>query len=400
MAGQYLRTPDQVCFGSMSNTRKSKFVRRPRSGADISALREMADAINSLLNGSMTEGGEIHFADGNVVWDLPPQVTQNLFYPFKIFQPTNISAFIGQTVPLVVASNGTNCPLQTCTITDAQTPTNLEAVPPAISVADAWRFWAIRAGYVEVRRNYIPGAPFAVPPFADNFAMLLVPQQCDYTGMAQVDGQSDLFYPPDETYTTAENIIVLGGTPNDGVLTALLWMEVLPDISSAAAPTVVIRGYINADLEINTTEFSSYNNGVIPIGKILAGQPDDVLQSQLYSKNYIFDHARNRYPCGNGNFGGNGAGTVLNVRGSAKIDTDTDTGTTVPVDLISQIFYPGDAIWFYDYDSEEVNYFNIYIFTGAIPALLTPFSGATNIPNLPDDGNWTAWSPISLSPNP
>jgi hypothetical protein len=57
---------------------KSKFIHRPRSMADLSALRDMADAINALRNGSIP-GGRVFYGDGNTIWTFPSSSGASLF---------------------------------------------------------------------------------------------------------------------------------------------------------------------------------------------------------------------------------------------------------------------------------------------------------------------------------
>jgi hypothetical protein len=48
--------------------RKTKFVREPRSALDFPFLKDIRQAVNALLNGTMTRG-DVLYGDGNTVWD-------------------------------------------------------------------------------------------------------------------------------------------------------------------------------------------------------------------------------------------------------------------------------------------------------------------------------------------
>lgn len=61
----------------MNNYRQKKFVPIPKHAFDLRAHREMAQAVNALLNNRMVIGsgdvGKIHNADGNTIFELPAQ---------------------------------------------------------------------------------------------------------------------------------------------------------------------------------------------------------------------------------------------------------------------------------------------------------------------------------------
>ena len=325
----------------------------------------------------------------------PPQITQPSsasFYPFKIYQPTNVSQFIGQTVPLVVAYV-TGGAFQTCKIVNAQTPTNLALNPPQISVADTWRFWAVRSGIVEVRMNYGVSIPDGGPQNGtfENFAFPVVPPQCDNV-LELITGQWSFWYTPfasDSTSTTAENIIVLGGNLSaEGFLTAPLWIETTQDSASTVFPTANIRGFVNANSADNTEQiFTEYTREQFSLGAI-AIQPSGA--GGNVAVNFIFDNVRARYPVGNGNWpSGGGNGTVTNIRGNSSYDTQSGDGETGPADLATQLFYPGDLVADYNVTGDAVNWNTIWVFTGPLPAFVTAHADTTAI-NFADS-NWTPW---------
>ena len=74
----------------MPNLRKSKFVRRPKSIADLSAMQELADAVNALLN-CTTSGCIEQITDSNRTLVVPKPKTDDFFFPFKIYQIDNVT---------------------------------------------------------------------------------------------------------------------------------------------------------------------------------------------------------------------------------------------------------------------------------------------------------------------
>ena len=60
-------TSDKIRAGDMNN-RKSKFLEPLKSVMDFQGQQQMLAAVNSLLNGRMTNG-QVIYSDSNVVWD-------------------------------------------------------------------------------------------------------------------------------------------------------------------------------------------------------------------------------------------------------------------------------------------------------------------------------------------
>jgi hypothetical protein len=322
-----------------------------------------------------------------VLFPPPPNIpSQEFFYPFKIYTPTNIGDFVGETVPFVTSNSDV---LSTCVIVNAQTATNLAAGPPQVSISDAWRFIAVRWGYVDARPIY-SACNSGFPPEINttlwgNYALGLVPQFVD---------NPDLQITPDGDTTDAEAIIVLGASVENGAFVgAALWVEVIPDTSDAASPTAIIRGSCSSFLEPNG--FNPANNAQIPIGYI-----QGYAGSTLTFFNLVFDHMRNRFPPGHGNWPASaGNGTVMVPRGTAKYDQTTGAGVTVPTDLSTQVFYPGDIIPFWEYTDSGTEVLNIYVCTAAAPVFVTTYADTT-IPDFSADSNWTTLFPTSLEPLP
>jgi hypothetical protein len=325
-----------------------------------------------------------------------------VFYPFKLYQPSNIA--VGQMVQMAPeATDGVTGTLVQAIVVaanpDGTSSTNLAANPPQLCITDTWRFWAVRWGYVEIRPNYpLPGG--FITTLAGNFAAQIIPQYCDQ--IWEPDFPSDL-----DNSGKAASIIAIGSNPDqNGFISASFWIEVQQDTSSnedAGNPTAIIRGWAFApNISIDTPlfmQFGTYGNGDIPVGCI-NGFPDN---GGVTAYNFIFDHARNRYPCGNGNWpASKGNGTVLNIRGNAKWDSGAGAGTCTPADLASQIFYPGDVINFYQNNStaHTIAYFNQFVFTASSPALIAATFTDGKTPNLGTDANWTASFPVNLQSSP
>jgi hypothetical protein len=78
-----------------------------------------------------------------------PQEPINAFYPFKIYQPSNVSSFLTGITFLDPSSGvGTVCNI------DSTVPTNFASTPPTVNPSETWRFWSVRSGQVEIRPIY------------------------------------------------------------------------------------------------------------------------------------------------------------------------------------------------------------------------------------------------------
>lgn len=98
------------------NYRTKKFVPIPRSFADIESFRQMAQGINSLLNGQIRTGSNLdyHVSDGNVMWVIPSTSQFQTFvvvsdggdyYNCNTFDGTNI----GSTIIKVAKNQDLRC---------------------------------------------------------------------------------------------------------------------------------------------------------------------------------------------------------------------------------------------------------------------------------------------------
>jgi len=326
------------------------------------------------------------------------------YFPFKIYQPSNIANFIGQTAPMFT-NNLAGSPTP-CTITASNIPTNLAAMPPTVSVADTWRFFAVRSGLVEFRPIYNflgfvadsgPGTSYGLAPFdPNNWGTKFGSGQTSQYSIANLDGvgfwESKTGF--DDQTAISQNVpCVIGITPTgSNFVSVALWIQIDPDSVSSIYPTIALFG--NAQTNNSSLPESSFYPGplAIPIGEVWISS--DLSQFVPYQE--VFDHITNRYPPGNGNFIGNGnqlnspVGTVANIRGTWAVaydGVDLPTPTILPSDLSSQLFYPGDEIIFFDelgaLPPFHVPWQGRYIFIGSSPAFISdPNFGPHN------DSNW------------
>jgi hypothetical protein len=326
-----------------------------------------------------------------------PQASSKTFYPFKIY-PWGKAPTVGQTYPLVPIGGGSNV-LGTCIIVAGAT--NLSANPSQISVSETWRFWGIRSGYVEMRSIYgyeIAARGVALPNFIlANWAIPVVPKYTDFAGTENGYQWTDGNY-PDEDTTTVGTPIVLGGSLNGGVVTAYLWIQLFPDTSAAALPTAAIYGYVTGLTLANAVIGNGFGTGnTIAVGLIAIGQqPVAGAPAANFAQNYIFDHAKDRFPIGASNWPGAPGNIPFTIRGWSKLDLTIGAGAASPADLGRQVFYPGDAIWYWKATSEATVLFNIYVFTGAAPA--QPQTDGNGNPEPSADPNFTAWAPMNFTP--
>jgi hypothetical protein len=398
-----LRVNTRPRFGESSFLRspldRDALTRQWRKNKNLSA------ALFSLQMHSLQNASALKKARRRILGMPPNSQTFDFFYPFKIYQPTNLSSFVGQTVPMIqtlAVSGGGN--FGTCLITapnaDGSSNTNLNATPPQICIADTWRFWAVRDGIVEARFTYASNAGGGT---LNNFAVPLYPQYTD--GLGNQANDSAGFSNPS---TAAFNILVIGVNPSNGNLPGAptsvaiwIWAEVHPDTSGGSpnSPTASLKGYALTGSDGGLDYFGQFNNGDLAIGTLSynipiypSGQPAPGQITGPFQT--TFNHFINRFPSGNGNFGGNGNGTAMNFRGIYTYII-ANQSTAVPADLGVQYFYPGDFILVVSPEG-SFDYANPwsggYLFTGATPA---GFRNAQVGP--PGDVNWTQlWaSPIA-----
>ena len=269
------------------------------------------------------------------------QKTSVPFFPFKIYQPTNISDFkTGITFLDPVSGVGTVCNI------DTTQPTNFASNPPTVNpVTDGWRFWAVRAGYIEVRPIY---NLFNVRPGGNNLSV-----SNNFGWKALVAANSDGVYPSPETpnnmfdlqtFKTVNPPLIMAGNPSaNNFISFVIWIQITPDVAGGPPPTAAIAACTSyAEF---TGQFPVQGPNFVPVGRIAPANQDIInlpYTSTFYVDQEIFDHVSNRFPPGNGNL--SPGSCVMNMRGQCKAD-----GTTpFPVDLAQQIFYPGDCLWITD----------------------------------------------------
>ena len=270
-----------------------------------------------------------------------PQKTSIPFFPFKIYRPTNISAFKTGITFLDPASGiGT-----VCNIDDTQ-PTNFAANPPTVNpVTDNWRFWAVRTGYVEMRPIYnLLAGPSGGNTNADSnnygFKSLVVENS---DGIYPTPGSPNNLFDL-QTFKTVNPPLIMAGNPgSDNFIAFVIWIQLFIDdpVNGIKAPIISAA----TSLSEFAGQFPTQGPLVVPVGKIAPSNLDtinDPYTSTFYVIQELFDHVSNRFPPGNGNL--SPGSCLMNMRGQCKGD-----GTTpFPADIAQQIFYPGDCIWITD----------------------------------------------------
>lgn len=321
---------------------------------------------------------------------LQPGQPTNVFYPFKIYQPSNLSDFVGKTAPMIAAF-ATGAPLQTCTIVASGIPTNLGA-NPQISIDDAWRFWSVRSGYIEYRPSYA-----AFYALLDNFATAMPVAYTDTPlGAYPADEYSFYFEAVGFDFTSTQTVnppLVIGvDKNNEGEVSFGLWVSITEDTATTQA-SAQLCGYALSNELINGFQFDTLNRNMVPVGAVQVGG----LSTGQVVIQFAYDHLRNRYPGGNGSWPSDvGNGTILNIRGSTQSNTTAGTSSALPADLGKQLFYPGDAMWYYQFTSGATTYNGIYIFTGQTPAFIQ--KDANGNPEPVSDSNWTLWGYEPIQP--
>lgn len=260
--------------------------------------------------------------------------SQTPFHPFKIYQPTDFAAFT-QGITFL----GNDGMPTVCTI-DATKPTDFTAMPPTVNpTTDAWRFWAIRTGYIEYRPQYFFSMRSASS--GDNNAAGYAPENWVFKYMVETgtDGiwpiYGKAFDDPITVPFFNSFLIMAGDVPDGGFYTKFaLWIDITPD-TNASFPIIQIKArrvtsHSNAE---NGFPYSTPN--IIPIGIAQYNlSKTDTLVWQ-----YVFDHVRGRYPVPNSAFVvGFGktfcSGSVMNFRGYYDD----------PSEFADQAFYAGDIL--------------------------------------------------------
>jgi hypothetical protein len=348
-------------------------------------LRALASAVANIINQDNKVRRRI----------LPAIESVEYFHPFKIYQPSNVASFIGQMTTMFTTTAG---PGIQCMIVGPTTPTNLAASPPVVSTADSWRFFAVRSGTVEYRYIYsfVLGATGfnSVPLDPNNWGVKYAGSDLGY-GITNTDGNGTFEYGNSfdtDTDATINPPLVIGIMP-DGTdpISCSLWIQITADTASDDV-SMAVNGMANN----LTGETVTYPNGgplLIPVGELQI--PLNLTQVPYQ---FLFDNVNNRFPGGNGNFGGNSQGTILNIRGtfSGYAQPDGPPNIFSPADLNTQLFFPGDIIIVNDVgatDSAQTIGTLTYLFIGPQPAFSV---------NAADWVGWSVWqgpTPFDSDPN-
>ena len=338
-------------------------------------------------------------------------------HPFKIYQPTNYASFAAG-IAFLDPSSGVG---SVCNI-DATKPTDFTAIPPTVNpTTDAWRFWAVRTGDVEVRPLYSSQDYYGVD--GTNWGVkLTVENNADGVFIDYAEG-----YDAPTTDTNNPPLIIPDAPGGNFLIGMALWIQITPDASGADYPSAAIAGC--ACFEGFSPQWSLYpgfGNGMqgpnmVPIGIVYANGLSDTNPPWYLGvpvvKQELFDHAINRYSPGTGNFmvGINYtttprtnymAGGAMNFRGVATWDKVSAYDCS-PTDLEDQVFYPGDVINVYGPSGDVYAEISagvvlhltsvpcvLWMFTGCYPAGINFRAGG-----LAPEGNWTPISEAETQSN-
>ena len=307
----------------------------------------------------------------------PP--TKQLSHPFKIYQPTNFSSFATGITFLDPASGiGTVCNI------DSTKPTDFNAIPPTVNPAtDAWRFWAVRCGQVEIRFNFSIPVPYGQYPAGEGGDFIAVFN--NWGGKYNlIEGNVDAICPEfgfDYDDPTTESIgrpIIISSTPDEfGFVNFGLWIQITQDANQEDRPLMVVSG---ANFGTDFYDYFSYSGpNFIPLGIIFG---ETVTTNPVFSiVQCVYDHVSNRYPPGNGHSGGGGVqqfSGVMNWRGFVYSD-----GTSDPPDLINQVVYPGDVVSMSTASDQPTTGMAMFNGSGGSPVII-----ANDGPFDDDVGNW------------
>jgi len=292
----------------------------------------------------------IHSTDSNTVIEIPtPSEQLEQFYPFKIYQPTNFKDF-----DTGFAFDPITYDLVDCLI-DSNIPT---VYPYTVNPdTDAWRFWAIRAGQVEIRPIYtlISDATVCDLRSPNNYGWKFdFGDGCD--GNSQY-GSIIEPYTEFDTPTTKTKLPPLilpdpiSGDFTNPYIAFYLWIQIVPDTQKNVLPYAKIQGYMGTNV-FAANQIPVQGKYTIPIGTIDNNNSFDggVYHLDNFTVDqFIFDNQVNLFPKGGGNFLYKDAfspdgSTSLNYRGFYR-----SAGTSWPLDLKDQIMYPGDVVWFRDF---------------------------------------------------
>ena len=257
-------------------------------------------------------------------------------HPFRIYKPNPLPP--DGTAVTTFDSSGN----PVAAIVNSLIPTNESAIPPTYNpLTDAWRFWCVRNGMVEIRPWFkyfdYDSTLAAGAEIAENNSFLFYV----WTGTDDIN-PVDSYLPYDSPVTYPQSsgtILVIPGVPvvteAGGFIAFSIWLEITPDTADYGGDLgLAIKGW-RTDGEIGTNPFPDSSSLIIPIGYMESNIAPFFVGGQIDTYNlivsqYVFDHIRNRWPPGM--YGENGIG-ALSYRG----DWDAD-------DIQDMVFYPGDVI--------------------------------------------------------
>jgi len=257
----------------------------------------------------------------------PPFTQVPGMFPFRIYKPNPLPP--DGTAVTTFDSNGA----QVAAVVSRLVATDFTASTPTINPnTDAWRFWNVRTGLVEVR-PYFSVAPDLWYSNWTNYSEVLDV----WLGTDDVEPTGEPSMAFDDPTTVAQSggtTLIIPGTPASGEgIEFSLWIQIVPDVDEYDVPTISIMGKTFFANGIYSDPFPDNSPFVIPIGFIFTtfygiipiADVTDLTVSQL-----TFNHIVNRWAIGMFGDGGIGA---LSYRGDWDVD-----------DIQDMVFYPGDVI--------------------------------------------------------
>ncbi len=257
---------------------------------------------------------------------------------------------------------------------DSNVPTDFSAIPPTVNpVTDAWRFYQVRSGYVQVRPYFsLIGSlgGFYSGYFKDYSALLRVYDVCD--------GITPEGYPfgslNGKPWDTSDKTLGVGSVLSPLVIPSLagddtdldfdgnvlfsFWLTITPDSGPSDDVAITLNGWRWSYSAIGSyvnSPFPGASPNVIPIGVIKSQQanfdsptspnPYDLVIDQIQS-----GHVINRYPPGM--LGNSGPfGPTPNTPTNPPSATDDIAGPMIyrgnwqnDVTIQDSAFYPGDFV--------------------------------------------------------
>jgi hypothetical protein len=349
-------------------SRPTKFIPKLKSAFDFQTLQQMRAAINGLLNGTVVAGKtpQVHYSDANTVWEFPTTLPPlEKIYPFKVYKTTPPGVPLDKDgnpklpLPTAITFDATTGVQKVCNI-DTTKPTDFSAAPPTVNpTTDAWRFYALRGGYIQIRSYFS-----VLATYSNNY---FVGYLKDYNQLVQPENGTDGLTPwgvpgePSDSWDMPRNVSVEGAggdilvipsnstdasdLDSSGYIMFSLWLEINPDIDSSDEVTVKVKGN-RWDLQ----DFTNYpappfqdSPNIIPIA-VIKSQFANPSDGGTDAYNLIIDqiqsgHVINRYMPGMYNLNG-GTPTPTAVVPSAMVSR----GNWDIDDIKDQVFYPGDVI--------------------------------------------------------